>query len=88
LEGDYIIEVSSPGVDRLLTRRKEFLKAIRRNLRVLLKSPMEAEFGSKEKQEFSGELLEANEENIHLNTKEGILIIPLSNIDKAKQVIK
>ncbi|HDZ77162.1 MAG TPA: hypothetical protein ENH41_03665 [Candidatus Omnitrophica bacterium] len=87
LEDDYLVEVSSPGLDRPLATKNDFLKTINSNLNILLNSTMKAAQGKKEKQEFDGELIEVRDENIHLNTKEGILIISLDNIKKAKQII-
>jgi len=88
LEDDYVIEVSSPGLDRPLVTKNDFSKTINSNLNILLNSPMKAASGKKEKHEFCGEFIEVRDENIHFNTKEGVLIIPFENIKKAKQIIR
>ncbi|PIQ88891.1 MAG: hypothetical protein COV72_06335 [Candidatus Omnitrophica bacterium CG11_big_fil_rev_8_21_14_0_20_42_13] len=81
------LEVSSPGLDRPLVNRKDFLRAMKQALTVFLKNPVSAATGGKEKYEFCGNLTEVSDEAIAIETKDGLLTIDLNNIAKAKQVI-
>ena len=60
-EGDFSIEVSSPGVDQPLKLNRQYQKNIGRNVEVMLEDG-----GRKE-----GKLLEANDESINIEEKEG-----------------
>lgn len=100
----YSLEVSSPGLDRPLVERKDFLRVIKRNLRIFLKDEMSIgtqnnksyiflKDGSPDnkgvqdkKKEFVGELTEVGDDTISLDTERGLLVIPLNNITKAKQI--
>jgi ribosome maturation factor RimP len=82
LDGRYILEVSSPGVDRPLKNEKDFLRAKGRYIRVFLGEPHDGKI------ELEGSIDNASEGILSLNTADAIKNIPLSKINKAKQVIK
>lgn len=77
----YILEVSSPGLDRPLATHKDFLRAIDRKIRVILSKVIGG------KAELAGVLKRADENNIYLIIDNEELGIPLESISKARHVI-
>ena len=78
----YLLEVSSPGLDRPLKRWTDFERVIGRRLKVMTMEVLES------RQEHRGELLGANEETIVLRLDSGDkLQIRLSQITYAVQEI-
>lgn len=82
LDERYILEVSSPGVDRPLKNEKDFLRAKGRYIRVFLGEPHDGKI------EWEGSIDNVNEGILSLNTAGAVRNIPLSKINKAKQVIR
>lgn len=79
----YVLEVSSPGLDRPLKRWTDFDRILGRRVRVFTSVPVDS------RTEHRGELLAANEENIVLRLDNGDkLSIPLNQIVRAEQEIK
>lgn len=78
---DYILELSSPGIDRVLTTKKDFIRVIGRQLHIFLREPAEG------KLELTGILKKAEDDYLVLQAISGEITIPLENINKAKQVI-
>lgn len=64
----YRLEVSSPGLDRPLQHRQEYVKAVGRQIRVKLKEPYEGEAL------YVGKLLEVNDTGIQVGVKKKKLI--------------
>lgn len=90
LEENYVLEVSSPGVDRPLASRKDFLRTQGRQVRVVLNEPFEG------KREIIGIISKVENDSLFFNLGEKTvdgstartIKIPLNKIKKAKQVIK
>lgn len=81
-KSEFIVEVSSPGVDRPLTTRNDFIRNIGKDLHVYLDQPVEG------KSEYIGTLNEIdNQGNIVISKKKGNQLLPLSIIAWAKQII-
>lgn len=79
----YLLEVSSPGLDRPLKRWTDFDRILGRRVRVFTSVPVEA------RTEHHGELLAANEETIVLRLDNGDKVsIGLTQIVRAEQEIK
>ncbi len=81
IKTSYTLEVSSPGLDRLLKNQKDFMRCLGREIRVLLLEAVEG------KMEFIGEVKEAKEEFLLLGIDTGVVTIPFGKIMKAKQII-
>lgn len=79
---DYLVEVASPGLDRPLTTAKDFLRVLGRKVRVHLVEPLDG------KVEHHGEVKEAGEHQIMIKKKDKTILIPLTRIAKAVQVIE
>ena len=86
----YVLEVSSPGLDRPLTSRKDFLRAGERQIRAVLSEPIEGKY------EITGIITKVENDYLFLDSGKKIIDgsttltikIPLNKIKKAKQVIK
>lgn len=85
LDQDYLLDVSSPGLDRPLVEYSDFLRVKGREVNVFLKEETAG------KMEYRGVLELADQDKIVMKImkkKETITIeIPLNKVNKAKQVI-
>ena len=81
-EEGYVLEVSSPGLDRPLTSRKDFSRAGERQIRAVLSEPFEGKY------EITGIITKVENDYLFLDSGKKIIKIPLNKIKKAKQVIK
>jgi len=77
----YILEVSSPGLDRPLRTKNDFLRCINRQARIFL---IEAING---RLEYEGVILQVNDVSVYLGIDDKSIEIPLPKITKAKQII-
>ncbi|RKY33011.1 MAG: ribosome maturation factor RimP [Candidatus Omnitrophota bacterium] len=83
LQRRYILEVSSPGLDRPLKSKADFMRCLNRSARFFLKEPVEGKI------EIAGKLINVSEEDmIEVRTKDKDICIPLEKINKAKQIIE
>ncbi|MGB9628274.1 MAG: ribosome maturation factor RimP [Thermodesulfobacteriota bacterium] len=73
----YILEVSSPGLDRPLKKEKDFIKYLQHRIKVKTFDPIE------QRRNFRGKLLRVTEGRIELDLEDRIIQIPLSNVAKA-----
>lgn len=79
----YLLEVSSPGLDRPLKTGTDFDRIIGRRVRIFTAAPLDS------RTEHHGEVLSANEESVMLRLDSGDkLPVPLSQIVRAEQEIK
>jgi ribosome maturation factor RimP len=76
-----VIEVSSPGLDRLLKTNRDFERNMNRDLEVFYHE------GNQQVQK-AGKLVEVTEEAIRLLVPEGEIIVKRPDIIRAKQQIK
>ncbi len=80
LNESYILEVSSPGLDRPLTTERDFVRAMGKQIKVYLKEPFNG------KLEYRGEAYDCLGSKLVLKTEEGVFIdIPLDLIQKGKR---
>ncbi len=77
----YILEISSPGMDRSLITGNDFLKVCGRAVRVFLKEPLNLKI------ELEGVVEAVEGEFLFLRTKSKTEKVPLSIINKGKQII-
>ncbi len=79
---EYSLEVSSPGLDRPLKTRKDFLRVANLEVHFYLNGPLQG------KHEHIGVLTEITDESVIVNTeKYGIIEMPIKNIVKALVVL-
>jgi ribosome maturation factor RimP len=78
---EYSVSVCSPGIDWPLQTRKDFLRVLNRELRIMLNEPID------ERWEFTGNLERVDDDQIAMDVRKSLVIIPLNKIKKAVQNI-
>jgi ribosome maturation factor RimP len=78
--GHYVLEVSSPGLDRKLTKAAHFQRYVGQDVRLRLRLPLEG------RRKFRGKLAAANEETIHVEVDGQSYELPIATIDTARLV--
>lgn len=87
VEGTYRLEVSSPGIDRPLTRDKDFTKWMGHEVRVTLTEPVTGDDGN-ERKTVKGDLAEFDGETVTVEDKRfGRVVFPHADIRSAKLVL-
>jgi ribosome maturation factor RimP len=82
IQGTYLLEVSSPGVDRPLKTKVDFLRCINREVRFFLKEPVG------DKLEWAGIIKKIEGESVFIDIEDTFLEIPLARINKARQELE
>ena len=80
-EGSYVVEVSSPGLDRPLATRRDFERALGEELVMLVREDARLT-------EFRGMLLAVQPEAVVLKMAAGNVTVPLQQIQNAKKAIR
>ncbi len=81
IEGSYTLEVSSPGIDRPLTRAEHFERFAGFEAKLELRMPLEG------RRRFRGRLLGLDQGYVRLDTEEGELRLAVDGLSKAKLVL-
>ena len=81
VSGSYVLEVSSPGIDRPLTRLKDFDRFAGFEARVELRIPVDG------RRRFRGRLLGVDRETVRLATEREEIELSFDDIQKAKLVL-
>jgi ribosome maturation factor RimP len=81
IPGAYHLEVSSPGIDRPLTRTKDFARFVGHVARIELKFPIDG------RRRFQGRLVGVKDERVLIATEAGEAALPVADIAKAKLVL-
>ena len=82
MDEPYTLEVSSPGLDRPLTSKRDFERAIGEELELELVEPV------RESKQVTGRLLAVQHEAIVVTTRSGNVTIPLTQIRSATKAIR
>ena len=77
---EYILEVSSPGLNRPLKREKDFLRVIGEKVKVRTIKPIDG------CRNFTGRIRDFHDNTIYLETENGIIDLQLSEVDKSNLV--
>jgi ribosome maturation factor RimP len=77
---EYVLEVSSPGLNRPLKREKDYLRVIGENIRVRSVKPIEGQ------RNFTGRLRGFHEGTICLETESRVIELPLDEVEKSNLV--
>ena len=77
----YMLEVSSPGIDRPLTRPADYQRFAGHEAKLETRWPVAG------KRRFRGRLLGVEGETVRVKTEEGEIALPLSEIERAKLVL-
>jgi len=78
----YVLEVSSPGLDRPIITKKDFDRAIGKKMDVFLKDPLNDKF------QYTGTLEGVKEDSVSLKVKNGLVNIPLGIVNRGKLIIE
>lgn len=81
LPGEYLLEVSSPGVDRPLTRPKDFERWVGFETKVELGTQIDG------RRRFKGRMTAFNGAEVVIDTDEGEVVLPYGDISKAKLIL-
>lgn len=81
LPGEYLLEVSSPGVDRPLTRKKDFERWVGFETKVELENQIDG------RRRFKGRMTSFDGNDIVLDTDEGTVVLPYTDVAKAKLIL-
>jgi ribosome maturation factor RimP len=79
--GTWTLEVSSAGIDRPLTRRKDWIRFAGHLARVEMAVPLDG------RKRFSGTVLGADATHARLRTEAGDIALPLADIHRAKLLL-
>lgn len=80
IQDSFILEVSSPGLDRPLMTINDFKRAKGKDVRVFLREPI------RDKIEFAGKINSVSENCVSINTGDQEIEISIDKINKAKQI--
>lgn len=80
IQGQYTLEVSSPGIERPLFEIDHFKKYVGKFVKLRLEAPLEG------RRHLVGELLQVDGNNIHLLMDSNEIVVPFSNVEKAKLI--
>ncbi|MCX5700732.1 MAG: ribosome maturation factor RimP [Candidatus Omnitrophica bacterium] len=81
LQERYVLEVSSPGLDRVLKTEKDFMRTLNKDVKVFLSEQTSG------KLEWDGVVKNVDSNFVHLDIGQKVLEIPLNKINKAKRII-
>jgi len=81
LQQRYILEVSSPGLDRPLRTKNDFLRCMKRPVKFFLKEPIHGQW------EREGVITKVGDDSVSIDTDDEVVEIPLSRVAKARQII-
>ena len=82
LQTRYILEVASPGLDRPLKTKNDFLRCINRRVRFFLNESINGRV------ELEGLICKVENDSVYIESNNEIIEIPLTKINKAKRVIE
>jgi ribosome maturation factor RimP len=80
LPGRYVLEVSSPGLDRTLTKPEHYQRFIGEVVKVKLRFPIDG------RRNYRGSLKSASEENIEMEVDGALYRLPTATIESARLV--
>jgi len=81
MKNGYILEVSSPGLDRPLKTKGDFLRCLNRSVKFFLAESING------KTELEGIINKVEDGLVYVEIDENIVEIPLAKINKAKQTL-
>lgn len=82
IKSGYVLEMSSPGLDRPLREKRDFLRCLNKGIKIFLKEPVSG------KVELDGIITKVTDEAVYIDREGEVLEIPFAKINKAKQIIE
>jgi len=80
VQGNYVLEVSSPGLDRTLTKPAHFKRFMGHDVRVKLRFPLSG------RRNYRGALMSADEEMIEVEVDGESHCLPMATIESARLI--
>jgi ribosome maturation factor RimP len=81
IKGSYTLEVSSPGLDRPLTRPKDYTRFAGLEVKIELREPMGGQ------RRFRGRIAGLADDQVQLDTEDTRVAIPYADIERAKLIL-
>jgi len=81
IQDRYILEIFSPGLDRPLKTKNDFSRCINKRVKFFLSEAINGRI------EIDGIIKESQGEGVSVETENGLILIPFSRINRAKQII-
>ena len=75
----YLIDVSSPGLDRPLTNKADYLRNVGKSITTYLIEPIE---GGVKRREYSGKIINVLDDQFIIEIKNGKIEVPFSKVSK------
>jgi len=82
ISGSYVLEVSSPGLERPLKKEQDFERFSGKPIKVKTFAPLDG------RKTFEGTLIGLKDQEVRLETEYGTISVPLKDIAKANLVFK
>jgi len=76
----YVLEVSSPGLNRRLKKEKDFERAVGKNIKIRMATPLEGQ------QNFRGNLQSFQDGILCLSVKDDLILLPYGDVEKGNLV--
>lgn len=76
----YVLEVSSPGLNRPITKEKHLIDAVGKKIKVRMTRPMEG------RRNFAGRLREFRDGILYVEIEKGVVALPWSEVERASLV--
>ena len=76
----YVLEISSPGLDRPLRKEKDFIRVIGKKIKVRMVAPVQG------RRNFTGYLIDFQQGNLLMESNGEKVALPRSEVDKANLV--
>jgi ribosome maturation factor RimP len=80
IDHEYVLEVSSPGLNRPLKKEADFIRVIGKRIKVRTRMPVEG------RRNFTGVLKDFKEQKLALDSEGGLVTLEWSGIEKANLV--
>ncbi len=81
LQGEYLLEVSSPGIDRPLTRPKDFERWVGFDVKIEMNETIN------DRRRFRGRMVAFDGETISLKMDDGDVVLAYADVSKAKLIL-
>jgi ribosome maturation factor RimP len=81
IDGEYSLEVSSPGIDRPLMKRGDYERFQGHEAKVELVAPMDG------RKRFQGVIAAVDGDTVHLDSEGTVFLLPLADVKSAKLIL-
>jgi ribosome maturation factor RimP len=80
MSGSYTLEVSSPGIERVLFKKEHYIRYIGSDIKLNLFAPVDKQ------KKFTGKIQDVKDDVLYFIVEDKVLMIPMANIAKASLV--